>query len=515
MTMYDPLKAKAKVVFYTLVAFATGLGVATGFGWTESSLAMPVLQETPQVSAAAVAPATSLSDAFVNVAEVVTPGVVRIEAERRVSAQELAQMQGFFRNPPATGGDPETRPVGGSGFLVSADGYILTNNHVVENAVAVRVYYANGRYASAEVVGGDPFTDVAVIKVPGETVPGTLSFGDSDAVRVGEWVLAIGNPGSGGSGSELDYSVTAGIVSAKGRTLSLLQQELRGQMGHESNLPQYAIEDFIQTDAVINPGNSGGPLVDMQGRVVGINAAISSPTGYYSGYGFAIPVNLARRVMQDLVEYGQVRRPVIGVSVVDVSADFAELYGLETVEGAVVQNVEPGGPADRAGIRQEDIIIAIEDEPIAYTSQLQGKVAMFRPGDQIDVTVWRDGREQVFAVRLEQAPINEITAEAPAPEPSVVERIGIGVSPLDDAAASNFGYDTAGGVIISRVQRGSPAQRQGLIEGQKLLEINSTRISDPADVARALGAVEPGSVVRFLIGVPDGSTSVFAVRMPR
>ncbi len=513
--MYDPLKAKAKVVFYTLVAFATGLGVATGFGWTESSLAMPVLQETPQVSAAAVAPATSLSDAFVNVAEVVTPGVVRIEAERRVTAQEMGRMQGFFPTPPTTGGEPETRPVGGSGFVVSADGYILTNNHVVENAIAVRVYYANGRYTSAEVIGGDPFTDVAVIKVAAESVPGTLSFGDSDRVRVGEWVLAIGNPGSGGSGSELDYSVTAGIVSAKGRTLQLLQQELRGQMGQDSELPGYAIEDFIQTDAVINPGNSGGPMVDMQGRVVGINSAISSPTGYYSGYGFAIPINLARRVMQDLIEYGQVRRPVIGVQVRDVDADFAELYGLETVEGAIVQSVTPGGPADRAGLRQEDIVIAIEDEPIAYTSQLQGKVAMFRPGDQIDVTVWRDGREQVFAVRLEQAPINEIVTEVAPPEPSVVERIGIAVSPLDEAAASEFGYNAPGGVIISRVQRGSPAQRQGLIAGQRLLEINSTRIRETADVARALGEVEAGSVVRFLVGIPDGTTSVYAVRMPR
>jgi serine protease Do len=244
----------------------------------------------------------------VAIAETVTPAVVRIETSRTRRAASRGQtppvpeeFRQFFRMP-----DPgQSAPVrsGGSGFLVSEDGYILTNDHVVAGAEEIRVFLQDRREFSATLVGADPTTDVAVIKIESGSLP-SMSFGSSDAVRVGEWVLAVGNPGFG-SGNQLDYTVTAGIVSAKGRPLGLINNELRIR-GNENS--QFAIEDFIQTDAVINPGNSGGPLVDLRGQVVGINSAIASETGYYQGYGFAIPIDLARRVMEDLIEYGVVRR---------------------------------------------------------------------------------------------------------------------------------------------------------------------------------------------------------------
>ncbi len=514
--MYDPLRAKGKLVAWTTAAFIFGVGIASGLGWTESSMAMPVLDDAPQVAASAVAPATDLSEAFVNVADVVTPAVVRIEATIPATARPTQQQlpPGFedFFGPMPESNAPRT--AGGSGFVISDDGYILTNNHVVQDASSLRVYFPNREYVDAEFVGGDPLTDVAVIRIPESSVAGTLSFGDSDEVDVGEWVLAIGNPGFG-AGNQLDYTVTAGIISARGRSLNLLQQDLQGQTTPDgSALGGFAIEDFLQTDAVINPGNSGGPMVDMSGRVVGINSAIASRTGYYQGYGFAIPINLARRVMEDLVEFGQVRRPQIGVNIREVDAEDAEYYDLPAVEGAFVSSVTEGGPAAQAGIREEDVIVAINGEQVGYVSQLQGEVAMYRPGDRVTVTVYRSGQPRDLTVRLGEAPINTQPAPEPELDADVVDRIGIGVQELTADVADRLDYDGAGGVVISEVQRGSPAQRKGIVAGMKLLEINATSIEQVADVGRVLDAVEPGAVVRFLVGVPNGGSQVFTVRMP-
>jgi len=504
------------MVAYTATAFIFGVGIASGFGWTEASLAMPVLDESPQVAASAVAPATDLSDAFVNVAEVVTPAVVRIEADiapsRQSSRPQMQVPPGFedLFGPQQQG----PRTAGGSGFVVSNDGYILTNNHVVQNASTLRVYFPNKEYIEAELVGGDPLTDVAVIKIPESSVQGTLSFADSDDVRVGEWILAIGNPGIGG-GDALDYSVTAGIISARGRTLELLRRELGGQTTADGNpLGSFTIEDFLQTDAVINPGNSGGPMVDMSGRVIGINSAIASLTGYYQGYGFAIPINLARRVMEDLIEFGEVRRPQIGVQITEVSPEAAEAYGLPAVQGALVQSVTEGGPAEGAGLRQEDVIVAIDGDAIGYVSQLQGKVAMYHPGDRITVTIYRDGRPQDVTVRLGEAPINTQVASAPEPEPDMVERLGIGVQELTADVARSLGFNQSSGVLITEVQRGSPAARSNIVAEELILEMNQTTIREVADVGRVLDSVEPGSVVRFLLADRNGGSRVAHVRMP-
>ncbi|NJD19709.1 MAG: trypsin-like serine protease, partial [Gemmatimonadetes bacterium] len=206
-----------------------------------------------------------------------------------------------------------------------------------------------------------------------------MSFGDSDQVKVGEWILAIGNPGFGSS-TQLDYTVTAGIVSARGRGLGLLNRDLQQDPRYGADQAGFAIEDFIQTDAVINPGNSGGPMVNLKGQVVGINSAIASPTGFYTGYGFAIPINLARRIMQDLIEFGSVRRPAIGVTIQDVVAEDAEQYGLPKVSGVLVQSVRAGTPSV-GKLQAEDVIVARDGEPVGYVAELQAKIAERHPGD--------------------------------------------------------------------------------------------------------------------------------------
>ena len=515
--MYDPLRAKAKVVLYSAIAFLFGLGMASGLGWTSTSHAMPAISEAPQVSPDAVRPALDLSEAFTTLAEAVTPAVVRIESTRRATEQTGQQIPDAFRDffdVPGTPRQPQPRTASGSGFVVSEDGYILTNNHVVEGADELRVFFSNRRYVRAEIVGTDPYTDVAVIKVdPSQSLP-TMSFGNSDAVKVGEWVLAIGNPGFGSSTS-LDFTVTAGIVSAKGRPLRLLQQDLREDPRFGDTMSRWAIEDFIQTDAVINPGNSGGPMVNLQGQVVGINSAIASTTGVYQGYGFAIPINLARRVMEDLIEYGHVRRPRIGVSIQDVEAEDAEVYGLPSVSGVLVQTVEEDGPA--VGVLEaEDVVVAIEGEPVGYVAELQAKIAERRPGDRVSITVYRDGRPMDVTIRLAEAPINGTPSVVADREVAAEERLGIAVEELDAELAQTIGYEAAGGVVLSEVAPGSAAARRGVagFRGQKLVRVNETDIGSSEDLGDALDGVSSGQIVSLHFEDPEGEQRVVNVRMP-
>ncbi|RMH22497.1 MAG: PDZ domain-containing protein, partial [Gemmatimonadetes bacterium] len=478
MTMFDPLRTKAKVVIYTTLAFLFGVGLASGMGWTEAGHAMPALQTTAQIPEDAVQPALQLSAAFERVAEVVTPAVVRIEAERHASPQRGVTGAGpfrFFRDP-----DPEPRLqlAGGSGFLVSKDGYILTNNHVVADAERIRVYLVDRRVFDAELVGRDPFTDVAVIKISdGDNEFPFLSFGSSDEVRVGEWIVAVGNPGFGG-GSTLDYTVTAGIISAKGRPLQLLQTEILNDPDYDPTLGGYAVEDFLQTDAVINPGNSGGPMVDLRGRVVGINSAIASRTGFYQGYGFAIPIDLARHVMEDLIEYGHVRRALMGISLGAIDAVKAEAYGLPSVSGVEVQDVTRGGPADRAGIEPYDVIVSIDGVEVATQSGLQQLIARRNPGDRVKVRLYRDGKPREIEVELGEADLSPAptrTAAEPTRPTRVDEKLGLRMEDMTRDIAAELGYDEAEGVVITDVAPDGPAAeiaRSLPLEGARVVEIN-------------------------------------------
>src|SRR6476660_677875 len=325
-----------------------------------------VIAPVPAPSIPAARPLQELSEAFAAVAVHVKPSVVYIRSQRteHPSQQRIPPgMERFFS--PRFRQQPEIEQGSGSGFIISADGYILTNNHVVEGAETVIVRLLDRREFKAKVVGTDPNTDVAVLKIDARRLP-PVALGNSDDSRVGEWVLAIGNP----LGEGLTFTVTSGIVSAKGRALTGLPGRGQG-----------SIQDFIQTDAAINPGNSGGPLVSVRGQVVGVNSAIASETGFYSGYGFAIPINLARRVMDQLIKSGHVERAALGILVRDATANDAQYVGLPEIRGVLVQDFSgETKAAERAGIQTGDIIVSIDGQPVEYVAQLQQTIAFRKPG---------------------------------------------------------------------------------------------------------------------------------------
>ena len=521
--MFDPLKYKTRVALYTSVAFVFGLGLASGLGWTSGTFAMPNLTDDPQVDEELVRPAVELSDAFVEIAEVVTPGVVRLTVERPAPTAQRPgggappgipePFREFFEpfgGPERDEGeDPPPQEAGGSGFIVSSDGYILTNNHVIQRAEGITVHTKDGQELSAEVVGQDPTTDLAVIKVEADDDLPTLSLGSSDDLRVGDWVLAIGNPGMGGGAAEpLDYTVTQGIVSAMGRPLQIIRQELARQAGSE--IAPFAIENFIQTDAVINPGNSGGPLVNTRGQVIGINTAIQSQTGFFMGYGFAVPMDLARRVMEDLIEYGESRRGYLGVSMNDVDRVDAEYYELPNVSGALVETVEPDTPADGAGLQQEDVIVSVDGEPVEGSGDLQLRIGMKRPGEEVVVGFYRDGELQEITVELGQAPLTE-EPEPAEPEPDVAqadEILGLEVTELTAEVAQQLGFEEAGGVVIENVAPGSPADQRGITPQLRILTVDGQDVETPDEFRQALEGVSEGDIVSLRLETPDGQQLV-------
>src|SRR5881397_215610 len=410
--------ALVAIAFIFGLAFASTLGLPKAGGLPESVAAAPAptpsemgaqgsAPRTPVVVPKAVA---DLGDAFVSIAEHVKPAVVFIRAQHVERADNQRLPPGFQDFFPNLRRRPQVEQGSGSGFMVSADGYILTNNHVVAGADKVTVRLYDKREFTAKVVGTDPNTDVAVIKIDARGLP-VVAFGNSDSARVGEWVLAIGNP----LGEAFAFTVTAGIVSAKGRLLAGLQQT------------RYAIQDFIQTDAAINPGNSGGPLVNIRGQVVGINSAIASETGFYAGYGFAIPINLARTVMDQLVKTGHVERAVMGVSIHDARQEDADAVGLKQITGVVVDSyTSDDSPARKAGIQPGDVIVAVDGQPVDNTPQLQQRVAFKKPGETVEVTVLRQGGEKkTLTVRLARAPGEADTEVASAR----------GVKPKGDASS--------------------------------------------------------------------------------
>src|SRR5204863_175007 len=372
------VKTRDWLKFGTLVAlaFALGLAFASAFRLlTRGEAAVrSVLQDTsrpvPQAKAA-----VDLGTGFASVAEHVRRAVVFIKSEHRerMSTRRLPPgFEDFFQIPRR----PQIEQGSGSGFIVSQDGYILTNNHVVQGADRVTVRLFDNREFIAKTVGTDPNTDIAVIKIQTTGLP-TVRLGDADSTKIGNWVLAIGNP----LGEAFTFTVTAGIVSAKGRLLAGL------------NSSRYAIQDFIQTDAAINPGNSGGPLVNVRGEVIGINSAIASETGFYAGYGFAIPINLARTVMTQLIATGHVERAIIGVQIRAITPEDAEDVKLQVIRGVVVNEFTPpdNSPAKRAGIQEGDVITAVDGQEIESVAQLQQRVGSKKPGEGVQVSVVRKG----------------------------------------------------------------------------------------------------------------------------
>ena len=471
-----------------------------------------------RVPATLVKPAVDLSDAFVKIADATVPAVVAIESRLPAGASDDRDSQDvpdefrrFFQMPDS--GKPEPEFAGGTGFIVRPDGYILTNAHVVAGADEVTVTLHDRRAMPARVIGSDPTTDVAVIKVEATNLP-VLPFGSSDAVKVGEWVIAIGNPGFG-AGSQLDYTVTAGIVSALGRPLQLLGRDQK-QNGRFDRAAVSAIENFLQTDAVINPGNSGGPMIDLRGQVIGINSAIASSSGYYQGYGFAVPIDLARRTMQDLIQYGEVRRPVLGVEIQTVAPEDAEYYRLPEVSGVLVENVGKDSPAGRAGIMSGDVIVAVDAQPVGTVGQLQQRVAEHNPGDKVAVRYFRDGAAHDVQVTLGESTIAGTVKATAAPAAAAPgSLLGMEVQDMDVTAAKKVGFDRAENAVISSVDPFGAAGRRGLRPGLRVTAIDGKPIARAADVKVRLAAAKPGGIVSLQVEDAAGAHRIVNVRVPR
>jgi serine protease Do len=482
-----------------------GVMLTTGFEWTALGRSQTPTGERHLTGAQGEVPeelkaVDQMSKAFVKVAEMVNPAVVTISAEKviqPVSGHEpnLPDNHPFreffgddfdrFWNGP---GDEGMRSRGlGSGVIVSEDGYILTNNHVISDAEDLEVRLMDDRQLKATVVGSDPESDVALIKVDAKGLP-TVRFGDSDKLQVGEWVVAIGSPFS----ENLAHTVTAGIVSAKGRT----------QVGIVD------FEDFIQTDAAINPGNSGGALVNLHGELVGVNTAIATRNGFYQGVGFAIPVNMSRKVMDDLLNRGKVVRGWLGVQIQSLDEDLATGLGLDSKHGVVINDLTTGGPAERAGLKHGDVILEFNGTPVKDADNLQSLVAAQDPGKPAELKVRRDGKDMKVKVDLGERPTNPRSAfgkgggdsqDEETPTAPAGRELGIKVTPLTDARARELGYEDDTGVVIEDVQRGGPAMEKNLRPGDLIKEVNRHPVTTVKEFNSAVEDLKPGDTALLLV----------------
>ncbi len=511
--MRDPLRAKLKVVIFSTFGLLLSLGLATGFRSlqgsdpgipsalaapgrsdpataTDQSTQTPVMRRAQPAVAADPDALAAVSLGLVEIARALRPAVVSVDtrgAPQSGVPSPLEELFGTNRRQPNSQFDV---PLGrGSGFIVSQDGYILTNNHVVARGERITVELLDGRSLPARLVGRDPTTDIAVLKIEADNLP-TVDLGDSETAEIGELVMAIGNPGSS-FGSALPFTVTTGIISAKGRQLGIIRQAAGGS--------NYAIEDLIQTDAVINPGNSGGPLVNYRGEVIGINTAIASVTGFYQGYGFAIPISLARDVMEDLIKYGRVRRAALGVVVAPVTRADARVYGLDSPHGILIQDFsDDDSPGRKAGLQRQDVIVAIEGRPVNRVGQLQRIVASYEPGEQVAVTIVRSGETKDIHVRLTEAPVPQVAVAAAGEQPKrSTTLLGVQVRNLTPEIAAEIGLsgEDLEGVVVTEVARFGPAASSGLGQYWLIHEVNGQNVRNVKEFDRALGKLQPGDVV--------------------
>jgi Do/DeqQ family serine protease len=460
-------------------------------GWTASGTPAGGATASPEGAATALAdPVAGSRDSYAPVVERSAPAVVTIRSERRVGrvSQELPDhplFREFFgdRIDPRRFGDPDRREGGlGSGVIVRSDGYILTNHHVVNGAERIMVDLSDGRTFTAKLVGSDPPSDLAVLQIEGTNLQ-AMPLGDSDAVRVGDVVLALGNPLGVGQ------TVTMGIVSAKGRA---------------TGAGDGSFEDFIQTDAPINRGNSGGALVNARGELIGINSQILSPSGGNIGIGFAIPANMARNVMTQLIDDGTVRRGRLGVTIQPVTSDIARSLGLSQAQGAIVSDVDADSPAGKAGVHRGDVITRVNGDAVIDGNALRNEIAQLKPGTAVQLTLLRDGGERTVDVTL-----GELQARASAredqPDGPDSTGFGLGVEPLTAARARELGVKAAGGVLVTTVQPGSRAAAAGLRPGDVVEQVDGQRI-DSVDGLRS--ALQRGDRPALLL-VHRGDTSVF------
>ncbi len=446
-----------------IVWVSTGVETATGAKYTEP----------PMVPAN-----------FSELAQAARPGVVNIRTVKTMKGggpvfrhffgdpfQRRNPFEDFFGPNRERGPNREFKQRSlGSGFIIDSKGFIVTNNHVIENADQIKVILSNEKEFDAELVGRDPNTDLALIKIKDARKLEPLKFGDSDKLTIGSWVVAIGSPFG------LEQTVTAGIVSAKGRVIG-----------------SGPYDDFIQTDASINPGNSGGPLLNMQGEVVGINTAILAQG---QGIGFAIPVNLAKGIIDQLKNEGEVTRGWLGVGIQDLSPELRDYYGVGDQEGVLVSQVFEGDPADEAGIKAKDIIVAVDGTPVKTSRELTRVIAGKEVGKKTTISVLRDGEEKRFKVKLAKRQDEKLRASR---ETESDDEIGIQVTDLTPENAKRLGYEDESGVLIVRIKQGSKAQEAGLQRGDLIKEVNRKGINSVKEFEKAMDQTDSGDTINLLV----------------
>jgi serine protease Do len=506
----EDMQTRTKVISLTalvLAAVVFGMILAGSLDFTRGAAADP----SAAPSSPAAAPASRLAPAglpsFADIAERVMPAVVSIRStdiippgQRRGGMDrffgEGSPFHPFFGPDRRRGGEEEEEQQqrsGGTGFLIEADGFVLTNNHVIDGADKVEVTVGETEVFNAKIVGRDPATDLALLKIEGTKPFPTLPLGDSDRIRVGEWVMAVGDP------IGFEKTVTVGVVSGKGRSPGL-------------SMVTRSFENLIQTDAAINFGNSGGPLVNVAGEVVGINTAISRAA---QNIGFAVPINVARRLIPQLKE-GKVVRGFLGVTIGPVDADMQEAMGLPSRDGALVQSVEKGMPADKAGIRHEDVIVRVDQTPVKNNRDLIDYVSGKRPGTKVTLTFIREGKEQTAVATLDtRREEGEATAEEPSADESR-EKIGITLEEITPALRRGFAIGAEiEGVVLTRVKAVSAAADAGLRQGDVIQEVNGTPVTSVAGFRAELKKAGDARFARFYVHRPGPRPANFiaAVRL--
>ena len=445
--------------------------------------------------------------AFASVVKKAGPAVVHVRVEKEMEGSDYHQGQdpfGFFNDPfferffgpgfrhPQQPQQPQQRRPkqrsAGSGFIISKDGHILTNNHVVGQADTITVRLDDEREFKAKVIGTDPQSDIALIKIDGENLP-VIPLGDSNRLEVGEWVIAIGSP------FELNRTVTVGVVSAKGR--------------NRIGINDY--ENFIQTDAAINPGNSGGPLLNIHGEVVGINTAIFSRSGGYMGIGFAIPINMAKSIQEQLKESGRVTRGWLGVAIQDVNEDLAQSFQLENARGVLLTEITENSPASRAGLKQGDVLLSMGDQELAGVADLRNRVAMTTPGSVVSFTLMRDGKKKRVEVTIGEQPEN-FGKRGMGPgggEDKSLDHMGLSLQDLTPELAEQFGYSEDQGVLVAGVSPGSPAAEAGIKPGHLVEEVNRYRVQSLKELQTVLKKSD--STRQVLLRIRAGDYSHYLV----
>jgi serine protease Do len=453
--------------------------------WTSLLLCSFILL-TPSVYAVDLGSEESVrktSTAFTVAAKNAIPSVVFITVEKVITTpgQELSPFEQQFWEKFFGGQLPMQQPqkrleVGqGSGFIISKDGYILTNSHVVGNVNSITVKLKDGReFNNAKVIGSDPDSQVALIKIEGEDFP-VLEMGDSSSIQIGDWAIAVGNPFG------LTDTVTVGVISAVGR----------------SNVGIAEYEDFIQTDAAINPGNSGGPLLDIDGKVIGINTAILSESGGYMGIGFAIPINMARDIEEQLIKTGRVTRGYIGIYIQNLTPELAESFDLKQNEGVVVTEVAQGSPAEKAGLKAGDIIFEMNGRKMLSSSMLRNDVAMVKPGTKVNLLIYRDGKEMVISVTIAEKVVSKEKPQEEAEQPK--EQLGLHLQNLTRDLARQLGYALGEGVLVTQVDSGSVADEEGIRAGDLIISINGQKVNSVEEFAAAMKEFRNQKSVRMLV----------------